>query len=225
VHIFSFLSYSPKTTHKKNIDALMPTFLPFNMPHAHVLPELLPHQRAVGEVHLIAPEDETNDLFKNNDWTCSSCSSTQDDDATDVEKDSKFFYRAVTALQDAGSVVACVASSVIQREAASVNQKLLRVQDRLHRQKRRRLSAISSDSRSEEPDRTTFPSLKQDKKTETVLPTPTIAVSEQESVSIWNQAARTKRMSILLRDLEMTHCLLLREIAAASVASSSTNIS
>jgi hypothetical protein len=193
------------------------------MPHAQVLPEKLPHapQRAVGKVHLIAPEDETNDLYKNNDWT-SACSSTQDDDDTDVEKDSKFFYRAVTALQDAGSVVACVASSVIQREAASVNQKLLRVQDRLHRQKRRRLSDISSDTKSEEPDRTTFPSLKQDTKTET--PTTTTAVSEQESVSIWNQAARTKRMSILLRDLEMTHSLLLREIAAASMATSSTNI-
>jgi hypothetical protein len=194
--------------------------------HAHVLPEQLPHahQRAVGEVHLIAPEDETNDLYQDNDWTSSS--STQDDADTDVEKDSKFFYRAVTALQDAGNVVACVASSVIQREAASVNQKLLRVQDRLHRQKRRRLSApISSDTRSsEEPDRTTFPSLKLETKTETKtsIPTTTKAVSEQESDSIWNQAARAKRMSILLRDLEMTHSLLLHEIAAASMASTSS---
>jgi hypothetical protein len=198
--------------------------MPHAHAHAHVLPEQLPHahQRAVDEVHLIAPEDETNDLCQNNDWT-SSCSSSLDDADTGVDKDSEFFYRAVTALQDAGSVVAGVASSVIQREAASVNQKLLRVQDRLHRQKRRRLSAIGSDTaRSEEPDRTTFTSLKQDTKTETS--TLTEAVSEQESASIWNQAARTKRMSILLRDLEMTHSLLLREIAAASMATSSTNI-
>jgi hypothetical protein len=186
--------------------------------HIHLLPEQLPHapQRTAGQVHLIAPEDEdeTNDLHTNNDWTSSS---TQDDDG---DTDSKFLYQAVTALQDAGSFVACMASSVIQREAASVNQRLLKVQDRLHRQKRRRLSAISTTTKPEEPDRTTLQSSKQDSKTETS----TAAVSEQESNSIWNQAARTKRMSILLQDLETTHCLLLREIAAASMAASSTNI-
>jgi hypothetical protein len=188
----------------------------FSNHHGRVLPEQQPPrapQRAVGDVHLIPPDDDTNDLHKNNVWTSSS--TRDDDDDTDGEKDSKFFYRAVTALQEAESVVTCVASSVIQREAASVNQKLMRVQDRLHRQKRRRLSATSSD----EPNRTTMPSSKQDTKTDTST-TPT-AVSEQESDSIWNQAARTKRMSILLWDLEMTHSLLLREIAAASMAASS----
>jgi hypothetical protein len=192
----------------------------FSNPHARVLPEqpLRAPQRAAGDVHLIAPDDGTKDLHKNNGRTSSS--TQDDDDDNDGEKDLKFFYRAVTALQDAGSVVACVASSVIQREASSVNYKLLRVQDRLHRQKRRRLSATSSD----EPDRTTMSSSTQDKKRDLSAPTYPTAVSEQENVSIWNQAARTKRMSILLRDLEMTHSLLLREIAAASMAASSNNI-
>jgi hypothetical protein len=193
----------------------------FPNPHGRVLPEQRPPrapQHAVGDVHLIPPDDDTSDLHNNNVWTSSS--TQDDDDVTDGEKDSKFFYRAVTALQDAGSVVTCVASSVIQREAASVNQKLLRVQDRLHRQKRRRISATSSD----EPNRTTMPSSKQDAKTDTSTSATPAAVSEQESVSIWNQAARTKRMSILLWDLEMTHSLLLREIAAASMAASSNNI-
>jgi pullulanase/glycogen debranching enzyme len=202
--------------------------------HVHVLPEQLPHapQRAAGVVHLIAPEVETIELH---------------DDDTDADTDSKFIYEAARTLQNAGRLVATMASSVIHREAASVNQRLLHVQDRWHRQKRRRLTtagdaedssssiAISGATKPEESDRTTVPSLKQDTKTETSTSTTSaastsIVVSEQESLSIWNQAARTKRMSILLRDLEMTHSLLLREIAAASMArdaagnDSSTNI-
>jgi hypothetical protein len=188
----------------------------FSNPHARVLPEQ--PLRAVGGVHLIIPDD-TKDRHENSAGTSSS--TQDDDDDTDGEKNLKFLYRAVTALQDAGRVVACVASSVIQREASAVNYKLLRVQDRLHRQKRRRLSAASSD----EPDRTTMsPSRTQDKKTDTSTSATPRAVSEEESVSIWIQAARTKRMSILLRDLEMTHSLLLREIAAASMAAGSNNI-
>jgi hypothetical protein len=195
----------------------------FSNHHVRDLPEhQLPHvpERAVGEVHLIAPEIETNDLHQNNDWTSPP---TQDDSDTDIDTDTQFFYHAVTVLQDAGSLATHVASSVIHREAASVNQRLLQVQDRLHRQKRRRLGtagdaedssssiAISIATKPEELDRTI-----------THTSSTSSAVSEQESLSIWNQAARTKRISILLRDLEMTQSLLLREIAAASIAASST---
>jgi hypothetical protein len=91
----------------------------------------------------------------------------------------------------------------------------------LHHRKRRRFStagdaedSISIATKPEELDRTI-----------TTTASTSAAVSEQESLSIWNKAARTKRISILLlRDLEMTHSPLLREIAVASIAASSTLI-
>jgi hypothetical protein len=180
--------------------------------HVHVLPNQLPHapERAVGEVHLIAPEVEMNDLHENNDWT-----------STPTQE---FLYQSVTALQDAGSLVACVASSVIKREAASVNQRLLQVQDRLHRQKRRRISTTGDVEGSSSNSNSIATKPEELNRTIITTASTSTAVSEQESLSIWNQATRTKRMSILLRDLEMTHSLLLREIAAASIAASSTNM-
>jgi hypothetical protein len=191
--------------------------------HVHVLPNQLPHapERAVGEVHLIAPEVEMNDLHENNDWTSTP---TQDDDDTDIDTDTKFLYQSVTALQDAGSLVACVASSVIKREAASVNQRLLQVQDRLHRQKRRRISTTGDVEGSSSNSNSIATKPEELNRTIITTASTSTAVSEQESLSIWNQATRTKRMSILLRDLEMTHSLLLREIAAASIDASSTNM-
>jgi hypothetical protein len=129
-------------------------------------------------------------------------SSTQDDDADTVLKEFKVFLSSRHSLQDAEAWWhARLLPSF--NEAASVNQKLLRSES-AHRQKRRRLSDIGSDTKSEEPDRTTIPPLKQDTRTET----PTTTSCVEESVSIWNQAARTKRMCSS-RDLEMTHCLLL----------------
>jgi hypothetical protein len=202
--------------------------------HLHVLPDQLPHppQRAATNVHLIAPEDETGDLDEHEQWPNNGHSSS----SSAPDGDSLFLFQSVTALQDAGSLLVQVAGSVIQREAASVNQRLLQVQDRLHRQKRRRLdtSGESRDSSSSididptRPDRTASPlPLQQQDTTSTSTATRSTdahtAVSEKESISIWNQAARTKRMSILLRDLEMTHSLLLREIAAASLASDTAN--
>jgi hypothetical protein len=180
--------------------------------HVHVLPNQLPHapERAVGEVHLIAPEVEMNDLHENNDWT-----------STPTQE---FLYQSVTALQDAGSLVACVASSVIKREAASVNQRLLQVQDRLHRQKRRRISTTGDVEGSSSNSNSIATKPEELNRTIITTASTSTAVSEQESLSIWNQATRTKRMSILLRDLEMTHSLLLREIAAASIDASSTNM-
>jgi hypothetical protein len=95
----------------------------------------------------------------------------------------------------------------------------------LHRHKRRRLSTVgdAEDSSSIAISIATNPE-KLDR-TITTIASASTAVSEQESLSIWNQAARTKRISILLlRDLEMTHSQLLREIAVASIAASSTTL-
>jgi hypothetical protein len=123
-------------------------------------------------------------------------------------------YQALNALQDAGCLIVEVAGTVIQRQAATVNQRLLEVQERMHRHKRRKLNTPSPPSvvRGDSSD-SQYPEAREGSS----RAASDSVVSAEESMSIWKQAARAKRMSIMLRNLETTHYMLLQEIAAASM--------
>ena len=113
------------------------------------------------------------------------------------------YEEALEGFAQVGLLAREIGSSVIKREAALVNQRLIDVQDRMHSQKRRKLESdahvatksLSSNLFVHERHRP-------------------VSVEEQESIAY--QAGRMKRMSLLLMNLETTHQLLLEEMIACA---------
>jgi len=152
------------------------------------------------QVHVI-PNDDNDDqssVDRHETFVCPHSSAAQ----CHLERKISFYEDALEGFVQVGVLAREIGSDVIKREAASVNQRLIDVKDRMHVSKRRKLAPegyVSTKTLS-------FRSFN-----ERDLP-----VSEEEQGSILSQAARMKRMSLLLMNLETTHQLLLEEMMACT---------
>ena len=152
------------------------------------------------EVHLIE-QDEATELLASPDQK----SFFDDEDATQVEDGSEVdspcyghalaqdFHDALDQFERSSEFSRAVATALVAKESALVNNRLLSVQKKLYQ---RAASEISTE-------------------VERPLKRARLDLKRQQE-SLWNRAVRTRRMNMLLQSLETTQQLLLDELMACA---------
>ena len=153
------------------------------------------------QVHLIE-QDEATDILASPD--ANSFMGNEDEDATYVEDGTQVsspcyghtlapdFHEALDQFERASEFSRAVATALVAKESALVNNRLLSVQKKLYQ---RAASDISSQERPMKRARLDL---------------------KRQQESLWNRAVRTRRMNMLLQSLETTQQLLLDELMACA---------
>lgn len=153
------------------------------------------------QVHLIE-QDEATEIFASPD--AKSVLGKGEDDATHVDDGTEVsspcyghalaqdFHEALDQFERACEFSRDVATALVAKESALVNNRLLSVQKKLYQ---RAASDISSEERP--------------------LKRARVDLKRQQE-SLWNRAVRTRRMNMLLQSLETTQQLLLDELMACA---------
>ena len=154
---------------------------------------------AESKIHLIEQDEATEILPSPEAEDCFHEEATHVEDGTEVSSPchahalAHDFHDALDQFERSSEFSRAVATALVAKESALVNNRLLNVQKKLYK---RAASDITSSG--ERPSKRYRSDLKR----------------QQES--LWNRAVRTRRMNMLLQSLETTQQLLLDELMACA---------